>query len=86
MSDLKKRIKTIEGKLDMNKQDEVIVIHPMPFTNPDCSFLHELSPRREDETDAAYLARMNDRKAPDDSPREVIRSGSVTIILPRRHL
>lgn len=68
MSDAKRRIKTIAGRLDLGRSDNVIAIRPAKLAR---------------ETDAEYLARMNSDEL-DDSPRGVIRSGSVTIYPPRK--
>jgi len=67
MSDAKRRIKTIAGRLDLGRSDNVITIRQAKFAN---------------ETDAEYQARMNERDAANGSLRPAVRFGSVTITPP----
>jgi len=66
MSDAKRRIKTIAGRLDLDRSDNVITIRPAKFAN---------------ETDAEYQARMNALDPP-GSTRATTTAGNVTVIGP----
>jgi len=66
MSDAKKRIKAIESKLDIGQADKVIIIRP---------------PKYPDETEAEYLARM-DEPDPPGYIRKVTHYGNITVTGP----
>lgn len=87
MSDFKRRVKTIAKRLDLGEPDQVIIVTPPPFINPDAPSLLKRFPRLPGESDGEYLHRVN--HAPLDEsklmPVEVINSGGITIQMPRRY-
>jgi len=86
MTDLKRRIKAVETRLGIGGQVETIIIKPVPYTNANAPSLNKRWPKRDGETDAEYLDRINNEPIDETKylPAETRTFKNYSITMPRR--
>jgi len=86
MADIKRRIKAFEKTLGIGEQEETIIIKPVPYTNANAPSLNKRWPRRDGETDAEYLDRINNEPIDETKclPAETRTFKNYSITMPRR--
>lgn len=87
MRDYSRRVKNIEKRLDLGGQVETIIIMGTPYTNANAPSLNKHWPRRDGETDAEYLDRINNEPIDETKclPAETRTFNNYSITLPRRY-